>query len=283
MGVNKRSVKTGFGNAASTYDEAAVIQRESLQQLLARLQQISPCAENILDLGSGTGAARPGLRALYEKADYIGLDIAFSMLRHSAGKESIKSKKSVCADAEALPFKYDVFDIVFSASTLQWCDDISTVFAECLRILKPNGLLIFSTYGPQTLTELRTSFVELNEYSRVKQFLDMHIVGDLLVAAGFQSPVIESERICVEYGDPAQLLRDLKLTGATNHMQSRPKGLFTQKQIRSVLEAYQKFRLPNGKYPATYELIYGHGWAVPTDEITKTTDSAQWRPIKFKR
>ena len=276
--INKQNVKTAFGNAVSTYDESAIVQSEILKRLIFKLKSISVKVDALLDLGSGTGSAQSELQHLYGNDNYYSLDIALPMLQFAIKNSKFELHTSVCGDAEALPYKANVFDLVFSASTLQWCNDIASVFADCLRTLRPQGLFIFSLFGPDTLRELRHSFAQVDSYPRVKNFADMHLLGDLLLQTGFSSPVMEAEKLTVEYQDPMQLLRDLKATGATNKLQSRSRGLLTKRQIDTMLNEYRKFQLPNGTYPATYEVVYGHAWKI---ESVPAPNRDEWQPITF--
>lgn len=276
--INKQSVKTAFGNAVNTYDESAVVQSEILKRLLSKLTSITVEVNALLDLGSGTGSAQTELQNLFGNDSYYSLDIALPMLQFAKKNSQYELHTAVCGDAEALPYKASTFDLVFSASTLQWCNDIASVFADCLRTLRPQGLFIFSLFGPDTLQELRYSFAQVDSHQRVKNFADMHLLGDLLLQTGFSSPVMEAEKLTIEYRDPMQLLRDLKATGATNKLQSRPRGLLTKHQIDSMLEEYRNFQLPNGAYPATYEVVYGHARKM---EPATARDHNEWQPIKF--
>ena len=281
MTVCKNAVRATFGNAANTYDDSAIIQREILLRLLAKLKLMSLEVNAILDLGSGTGTAYNELQSQFGIESYLAIDLALPMLQYAHTSSAIPINKCVCGDAEALPFKDEVFDVVFSASTLQWCNNIADVFNDCLRVLRQKGLFIFSLFGPDTLQELRQSFAQVDPYPRVKTFTDMHQLGDQLVQVGFYAPVMETERLTLEYQDPMQLLRDLKSTGTTNQLQSRSKGLLTKRQLNAAMQKYEQFRLPNGKYPATYEIVYGHAWK---GEVIKrgSTDVSEWQPVTFK-
>ncbi len=282
MDLRKQSVRSNFGAAAQTYNSSSVVQKEILVQLLDRLKLMSLEVESLLDLGSGTGAASGQLQDLFGKESYVPLDIALPMLKFANQQNVNACTKYVCGDAEALPFKADSFDIVFSASALQWCENTETVFHDCLRVLRTGGLLIFSLFGPDTLQELRACFEQVDPFPRVIPFSDMHVLGDQLVRAGFYAPVMEMDQITVEYSEPLQLLRDLKSAGATNNRQDRSKGLLTQKKLNAVIGEYQKFRLPNGKYPATYEVIYGHAWCAPSTKIHPESKGG-WQQIHFDR
>lgn len=282
MNISKKHVNQAFGKAAKTYNEAAVVQSEILNRLLSRLSLLQPACQSLLDMGSGTGLARNEIQKMYGQNAYLALDMAYPMLKFALDDNNDKSlHPSICADMEMLPLKEDVVETIFSASSLQWSNNVQQTFLECLRILKNKGLLLFSTFGPGTLSELYQCFREVDDYPHVKEFADMHELGDILLSVGFASPVMESEIITVEYSDPWQLFRDLKSTGATNHVQNRSKGLLSKERLNLVLDEYEKFRLPNGKYPVSYEVIYGHGRKLTTN--SSDLADGDWQPISFKR
>ncbi len=281
MNVSKKDVSSSFGKAAKSYNEAAVVQNEILQRLLSRLTLLQPTCENILDLGSGTGLARSSIQGMYGSDAYIALDLAYPMLKYAVDEDTNnKAHNCVCADFEMLPIKNNTIETIFSASSLQWCNDFQAAFQESFRALKIEGLFIFSTFGPDTLKEIKHCFSQIDNDPHVKVFTDMHDLGDILLSIGFTSPVMESEIITVEYSDPRQLFRDLKATGATNHLQDRSRGLMGKDRLNAVLEEYKKFQLSNGKYPASYEVIYGHGRKNPPKATMD--DSQEWKPIHFK-
>ncbi|MEM8844601.1 MAG: malonyl-ACP O-methyltransferase BioC [Pseudomonadota bacterium] len=277
MNFSKKSVQAAFSDAAISYNDAAVVQNEILIRLLERLKILYNSRANILDLGSGTGLARNELQECFGHEQYFAFDIAERMLAYAHAKFGVQH--SVCGDIESLPFKKNSFDIIFSASTLQWCNQVDQAFHEAMRVLNNNGLFIFSSFGPGTLKELRQCFSDVDMHSHVNTFIDFHDLGDLLASAGFSGVVMESEVITVEYSDPMMLLRDLQATGATNHMVDRPKGLLGKQSINRVLEEYESFRLVNSKYPASYEVIFGHGWK--KDRIASSAVD-DWQPIQFK-
>ena len=275
MKVSKKKVQTAFSNAATSYNQAAVVQNEILQRLLERLESLHDTQATVLDLGSGTGLARSKLQTRYGQEQYFAIDIAEKMLRFT--HKNFGAQRAVCGDVEYLPFKKNSFDLIFSASTLQWCNQVGLAFDEVLRVLKQDGLFLFSSFGPATLKELRTCFNNVDEYPHVNTFIDLHDLGDMLVSAGFTDVVMESEVITIEYSEPMQLLRDLQATGATNHLTDRSKGLFGKQTMSKVLDEYQSYKLQNGKYPASYEVIYGHGWK---KEMANNLVE-EWQPIQF--
>ncbi|MCG5513308.1 malonyl-ACP O-methyltransferase BioC [Ectothiorhodospira shaposhnikovii] len=263
--VDKQRVRATFDRAASSYDEAAVLQKEVCSRLLERLAWIRLQPARVLDAGTGTGQGLRGLRRRYRGARAVGLDLSPSMLRQ-AGKGGGWWRKPglVCADVEALPFADAGFDLIFSSLTIQWCNDLDRTFAGFRRVLAPGGLLMFTTLGPDTLHELRSAWEAVDGHAHVNAFLDMHDVGDALVRAGFADPVMDVERITVTYPRMGRLMRDLQAIGATNALLGRGRGLTTPSRLRAAEAAYESFRNAEGVLPATYEVIYGHAWVTAT-------------------
>jgi len=282
MKVSRDKVKTSFSKAATSYNHAAVVQKEILARLLEKLKLLrQDRVDVLLDVGSGTGLASESLREHYGDSAYFAMDFALPMLAWAKKESQVNNQYAVCGDVELLPFQDKSLDIIFSASTFQWCNDIGAAFQESCRALKDQGLFLFSTFGPDTLSELRHCFAQTDDHPHVSSFIDMQSLGDGLLASGFESPVMESEIITVEYSDPMQLLKDLQDTGATNHLEQRARGMMTRRRLNDVLNEYKKFVLPNGKYPASYEVIYGHGWK-PSIEQSNQNSAQEWQPIQFK-
>ncbi len=257
---DKASARRSFERAADRYDEAAVLQREVATRLLERLDLVRLSPQRILDLGSGTGYCIDGLLARYRKAEVVALDIALPMLRHARRRGRwLRRPRCVCADAERLPFADDSFDLVFSNLMMQWCVDLDATFAELRRVIRPGGLLLFSSFGPDTLKELRAAWGEVDGYAHVNTFLDMHDVGDALLRARFADPVMDVERLTLTYRDVRKLMRELKQIGAHNVTAGRPRGLTGRHRLQRLVEAYERFR-HDGLLPATYEIVNGHAW-----------------------
>lgn len=262
----KRAVRRAFGRAAATYDGHSVLQREVGARLLKHLDPINIAPRTLIDLGCGTGAFFPELRERFPKAVHLGLDIALPMLEKARGRTTTwqrllrrPSPQLVCADAERLPFATGSVDLVFSNLALQWTDP-GRVFAEASRVLVPGGLFLFSTFGPDTLRELRGAFATVDAQGHVNRFIDMHDLGDGLVHAGLAEPVMEMEMITLEYATVEDVARDLQAIGARNALPDRPRGLSGRGRWRKVTEAYEKHRRADGALPASYEVIYGHAW-----------------------
>ncbi|VAW74948.1 Malonyl-[acyl-carrier protein] O-methyltransferase [hydrothermal vent metagenome] len=257
----KRLARRSFGQAAASYDAAAVLQQEVAQRLLERLDIMKLEPARILDLGCGTGQCIPELMTRYQRADIVALDIAHPMLEQARKRGRwLRRPRCVCADAERLPFADASFDLVFSNLMLQWCVDIDTVFTELQRVLRPGGLLLFTSFGPDTLKELRDSWAQVDGYTHVNAFLDMHDVGDALLKTRFADPVMDVERITVTYPDVWKLMRELKQIGAHNVTAGRPRGLTGKLQLQKLVSAYERYRQA-GVLPASYEIVNGHAWA----------------------
>ncbi|MGH8726740.1 MAG: malonyl-ACP O-methyltransferase BioC [Burkholderiales bacterium] len=262
--VEKRAKKRAFERAAETYDAAAVLQREVARRLIERLEYVKQAPMVILDAGAGTGFASGELTARYPGSSVIALDIAHPMLRRA------RAGLLVCADIEQLPLKRESVGMVWSNLTLQWSNRPDFVFSEAARALQPGGLFLFSTFGPDTLKELRVAWRDADTH--VNLFADMHDLGDLVVASGLVDPVMERETLTVTYSEVTDLMRDLKAIGAQNATFGRRKGLTGRAALERVQKNYEHFRR-DGKLPATFEVIYAHAWK------PETRLSSSGRPI----
>ncbi|MCS5709825.1 malonyl-ACP O-methyltransferase BioC [Candidatus Berkiella aquae] len=262
--MNKNDIARSFSLAAKTYDHHAFVQQEIGHRLIERLDYIKQTPRLILDVGSGTGHLTRILQQKFPDSMVLGLDIAQGMAQFAKSKQSWQFWKNnphyLCADAESLPFANASIDFIFSNFTLQWCANLSQTFAEFKRVLKPEGMIFFSTLGPQTLHELKSSFAAVDNKTHVNEFVDMHDIGDHLLNLRFSDPVIDMEMLTIEYPDVNTLLTDLKGTGAHNMNVDRPEGCISKHMFQRMIEAYSHFKQPNGCIPASYEIIYGHAW-----------------------
>lgn len=258
----KSKIAHNFNRAASTYDKAAFLQKEIGYRLLEHLHLIKINPLIILDLGSGTGFFANILAQIYPHAHIINLDIAQSMVSYAKQNQRSSTQAYLCADGDACPFKSRSIDLVFSNCTLHWFLDPKAIFKEIHRILKPNGLFLFSTLGPDTLRELRYSFTCIDDHPHVNTFLDMHDIGDMLLQTAFLDPVMYKENIMLTYQNVITLLHDLKLSGSQSVYPLSPtKGLSTKKTFDKLQIAYDTYRSLEGTLPATFEVLYGQGWA----------------------
>lgn len=261
--LNKAAVAKFSDRAAKSYDHAAILQKEVLSRLLERLQYIRHRPETIVDIGCGTGQGIRGLQKAYPRASIHAADLSREMLALARSRYRwLAAKRLVCADMERLPYAAASFDLVFSSLALPWANDLRATLAEFARISRPGALLMFASLGPGTLIELARSWQALDPYPRVHPFIDMHDVGDAMMAAGFAQPVVDVETLRLEYTAFRSLLRDLRQTGASNAQISRRQGLMTPAQLRRLEAAYREHGFEGGKFVASFEVVYGHAWAV---------------------
>ena len=263
----KSAVRRAFERAAPTYDRHAVLQREVASRLAGHLDPMRLEPRRIVDLGCGTGESFAELGRRFPAARLVGIDLAHAMLAQASGRTPAwkrllraNAPALVCADAERLPLARASVQLVFSNLALQWCRP-EAVFAEASRILEVGGVLIFSTFGPDTLKELRAAFAGVDEYEHVNPFVDMHDLGDALVHAGLAEPVMEMEVLTLEYSSVEAVAHDLKAIGAGNVLPGRPRGLSGRGRWQRMVERYERERR-DGVLPATYEVVYGHAWKV---------------------
>lgn len=268
---SKHDIRAAFEASADRYDEVAFLQREVGSRLLERLQLLKHKPNSILDIGSGTGFCSAALAERYQQARIVSLDLSEAMLRHTRRRYSrwdrFRRKHGfVAGDAEHLPFADASFDMLFSSLTVQWCSDLEQTFKEFHRVLKPGGVLFYTTLGPDTLKELRASWAEVDDRVHVNTFLDMHDVGDAMLRAHLAEPVLDTEHLTLTYRKSMQLMRDLKELGAHNINPGRHLGLTGPRKLKAVMEAYERFRQADGQLPATYEVVYGHAWRAEKEQ-----------------
>lgn len=262
--IDRQAMRAAFEKAASSYDAAAVLQQEVAIRLVERMQLMSMKPQSILDAGTGTGFISQLLAERYPKAKITALDLAFNMLKQSKNKRSFKQRWNkqfhyVNAEVENLPFADASLELVISGLTFQWCQDLPKVFKEIRRVLAPGGLLLFSTFGPDTLKELRQSWAEVDDTPHVNMFADMHDVGDALLQSGFLDPVMDMEMLTVTYEDIKTVMRDLKQIGAHNVMQGRSHHMTGKNKLKLMMQAYEQYR-QDGLVPVSHEIVYGHAW-----------------------
>jgi malonyl-CoA O-methyltransferase len=256
--IDTRHVRHAFGRAAPDYLRHAALQREVEDRLLERLDYYTATPRRVLDLGCGPGRAAALLRRRYAGAEVIALDLAVPMLRQVRTGWR-RPLLRVCADARALPLPEASVDVLFSNLCIQWLDDLPALFAEFRRVLRPGGYVAFSTFGPDTLRELRAAWAAVDRTPHVVGFADIAGVGDALLAAGFRDPVLDTEHFTVHHADAIELMRELKAIGATNADAARARGLTGRSRFRRMLDAYERFRR-DGLLPATYEVIAAHAF-----------------------
>lgn len=271
--VDKRRVRRSFDRAAQGYAGVAVLQREVGRRLMERLELVRIAPASVLDAGAGTGELSARLARRYRGAHTVLLDLSAAMLAAARRRGSLlerwRGRRSfVCADAERLPLAAGCVDLIVSNLMLQWCNDLEGALREFRRVLRPGGLLMFTTLGPDTLRELRASWRAVDGHVHVNAFIDMHDIGDALLRAGFADPVMDREDMVLTYEGVPALMRELKALGAHNSTGGRPRGLTGRGRLAGMIAAYEAFR-QDGRLPATYEVIHGHCWAPAAGQATR--------------
>ncbi|MBU1396583.1 MAG: malonyl-ACP O-methyltransferase BioC [Gammaproteobacteria bacterium] len=288
-------VRRAFDHAAASYDAHAVLQREVCDRLLERLDFMTLKPTRVLDIGTGTGYGQAHLRSRYAEAECCALDIAPAMLAAARARlpqptwaqrilqhltpHPLPLTHMVCADMDRLPLAPSSVNLVWSSLALQWAHDLEATLKGFYRVLAPGGLLIFATFGPDTLKELRAAFSAIDDAPHVNRFIDLHDIGDMLIHAGFASPVMEMEMLTLTYADLKTLMRDLKGIGAHNAATTRRRGLLGKSAWARLEQAYEAHRL-EGRLPATFEVIYGHAWA---GDKTQRADGRQVIQLKIQK
>jgi malonyl-CoA O-methyltransferase len=266
----RRAARRRFERAARTYAGASRLEAEVAARMAERLDYVKLAPRRILDAGSGPPQAL--FRARYPQAQVIAVDFALAML-HARKRRFFERNRpqAVCADLARLPLADSAVDLVWSNMALHWVADPLAAFREFARALAPDGLLMFSTLGPDTLKELRAAAGE----ARVHVFHDLHDLGDMLVAAGFAAPVMDMEMLTFEYRAADGLLKDLRGSGQTNARADRARGL-AGKDFAARL---RRARLPR----ASFEVVYGHAWK-PAALSSKRGEAGAAKTVRvFKR
>jgi malonyl-CoA O-methyltransferase len=266
--LDRRALQRSFDRASDGYDAAAGLQRSVREELLTRLQFFQLEPQRILDLGAGTGAAALQLRRMYPRSRVLAVDLAEGMLRSARRRQRLWRRFGLlCAAANALPLKNGSVDLVFCNLMLQWCDQPIQVFAEVRRVLKPGGLLLYSSFGPETLRELRAAWSAADAHPHVSQFPDMPQLAAAMAEAGLIEPVIDIETRVSYYGAVHELTNELRALGARNAVANRQRSLMGKSRLQTMTQAYELVRVARG-LPATYEIIYGAGFAGAAREPT---------------
>jgi len=259
--LDRRAVAQAFDRASASYDAAAALQMRVRSDLLERIAELKLEPLAILDLGAGTGHSSRALKRRHPRSLVIAADIAIGMLERAKQQSRwLRRFERVRADAYSLPLRDASIDLVFSNLMLQWCDDLDAVFAEISRVLRPGGAFLFSTFGPGTLAELREAWGASHAPgNHVNHFFDAQALGAALMHAGLSEPVLDVERIELDYPDVLTLMRELKAIGAHNVTRGRARGLTGRQRLAAMTQAYEKQRR-EGALPATYEVINAVCW-----------------------
>ena len=268
---DSQHIRRSFGRAADSYQDAAGLQREVEGWLLESLMYLDDTVPaTVVDLGSGPGHASAEMRRRWPKARIVAVDLALPMLQRldpraggglAGGLGLRRGIDRVCGDAAALPLADGSVDVLFSNLCLQWVEDLQAAFAGFRRVLKPGGLLLLSTFGHDTLHELRAAFAEADEAPHVSPFTTIANFGDALMHAGFRDPVIDRDMLVRGHDDLPALMRELRALGATNALAQRRRSLTGRTRFARAAAAYEPLRMENGKLPASWEVVTAMAWA----------------------
>lgn len=254
-------ISKAFSKHAADYEHAAKVQKEIGNRLFERLQYLKIAPRRILDLGCGPGGFSKELTLLYPKAQVIGMDLSLAMLEQAKGKQSWRRKWSlVAADMQKMPFATGIFDLVFANQVIHWSSSLAHVFRELNRVMNVDGCLMFTTLGPDTFKELKTAWSDANQYAHINEFVDMHDIGDCLMSEHFLDPVMDMELLSIHYETLPQLLRALRTQGVRNINPQRNHGLTGKSAWKQFETRYATMQTATGKYPLTYEVVYGQAW-----------------------
>ena len=258
--LNFHDVRRRFDRAAVSFDGVDFVHRETGNGLMTRLSPMLVDVKTILDLGGATGRSCRPLCKRFKRSRVIVLDASHEMLRAAESRQSWFSRVSTLqCDAMAMPLQEGCIDLVFSNLLLPWIDDLHSMFSEVARVLRKDGLFVFSTLGPDSLAELREAWAAIDDDEHVNSFADMHDVGDGLVRTGLRDPVLDTDFLNVSYRDTESLFRDLTLLGARNCLDGRSKSL-TGKARFHHMEDQLRSRFTDGILELKLELVYGHAW-----------------------
>ncbi|MFH1869971.1 MAG: methyltransferase domain-containing protein [Pseudomonadota bacterium] len=265
-------MRSDFADAAATYDSAAVLAREVGARMAARLDLVKIAPQRVADIGCATGDGIRELQRRYAKALPLAVDYALPMLHAVRSRTprlqrlAGRGPRLVNADVRALPLAANSLGLVWSNLMLQWLDDPLRALKELHRVLEVGGLLSFATLGPDTLKQLRAAAAEvgagglclpgmaLRAPATVRRFLDMHDLGDMLIAAGFGDPVMDMEMITLSYPTPRAFLADQRHLGVRDALLGRQGW----RDWRRLLGAWSQDA--ERRLPATFEIVYGHAW-----------------------
>ncbi|MGZ3237760.1 MAG: methyltransferase domain-containing protein [Burkholderiaceae bacterium] len=273
--------------------ESAFLRREVATRMHERLALVKLAPQRVLDAGCGEGSDLITLQRRFPGAQVLGLDASAGMLtaardNHLAARSSVNRllkkwlppkvgmssgshTELLCGDFAQLPFGVKAVDLVWSNLALHWHPQPDRIFAEWRRVLRVDGLLMFSCFGPDTFKELRTAFAEIDGMPHALPFVDMHDFGDMLVNAGFSTPVMDMETIMVTYESVEKLMADVRAWGG-NPLATRRRSLIGKDAWKRVVGIFEKMRRSDGRIPLTFEVIYGHAFR-PVPRVTASGET----------
>lgn len=267
-------IKSSFSKKAATYDSQSFIQKEVNNRLIERLGLIKHQKSKILDIGSGTGRLSQDIEEKYPSASVTSMDISYEMLQ--VHKKKNHNARCIAGNAENPPFKLSSFDTILSSLTLHWCTIDSNLFLNFSNLLKPSGLLLFSVSGPDTFKEFKKCPVHILEKLRFNDFLDMHYYGDFLLNANFKDPVVDNEKITLEFSTFGQLLKSIRFTG-TNITDLSNRARITKSEYNTVKSCL--YNDSSDSFELTYDIIFGYALK-PAKTLDKSGKLIKIKEIK---
>ncbi|MEZ5691523.1 MAG: methyltransferase domain-containing protein [Rickettsiales bacterium] len=246
---DKNYIKADFGSAAASYDEKAQLQKIIRDETISIAETYFPDNSRILDIGCGTAAFYDEVKKLDNGWWVTGVDIAYGMCKKSAEKGAMV----INADAEMLPFADSSFDGVFSSLVMQWVDNPKQFISEILRILKPEGMAVITSFVDGTISELEKAFAEIDSFPHISKFVPSELLLNTVAHLGGVVLEVNDENRYVEsYDDVMSVLRSIKNIGAGNKLLNRRKGLMTPRQLEKLKNSYE---IEDGKYPLSWNVM----------------------------
>lgn len=290
MILNLAHLQRQFDRRAARYAEHDAVLREVAARMHERLDLIKASPARVLDAGCGIGRDLPSLRTRYPSAHVFALDLSEQSLRQwhrprhglmawwkQLTRSVLSHTHAVQANFAALPFANASLDMIYSNLSLPHNTEPHQLFPEWARTLKPGGLLMFSTLGPDTLHECRKAGLGKS----IPDWVDMHDLGDMMIDAGFTTPVVDMEKLTVTYPNAEALLTELHAWGGNASLERRT-GLAGKHHWRSIRDALTKQQNPQGRISLTLEVIYGHAWrGTPRPEMLIDQEGSTWVGVKF--
>ncbi len=270
MKLDQKALIRNVARTLDIYNEAAVVHRQAADEMLERLSWVKLAPQNVVDIGCGTGYLTSRLWADFPGANVYAVDLVHAALM----TQRLRHKPAVVADTVQLPFATGSCDLVVSNLVLHCCDDLGAALGEAGRVLRPGGLLMFTTFGPDTLIELREAWRLADATPHVHDFIDMHDIGDGLLHGAFSDPVMDAERYTVTHKTIDSIIADLRATGETNVLQARRRGLTGKNRFAAFREAFEKQRTEDGLLPVSYEVVFGHTWKPENRTSVRVSDIA---------
>lgn len=276
MPATTETVRRQFDARAARLAGHDFLLGEIRSRLLERLGLMKLAPRRVLDVGCGAGASREAIAQRYAQADWLGVDLSTAMLVQGRPQGLAatwsrwlgRAPQLVCAEASALPLASGSVDLLLSNLMLHWHPRPHTVFPEWSRVLASDGLLLFSVFGPDTGKELRAAWRAAGLAGTPMSFVDMHDFGDMMVAAGLATPVMDVETIRLTYASPQDLIAEVRALGG-NPRKDRLAHLPSGRAARALHGELESMRDAQGRIALSFEVAYGHAWKPAPRAVNK--------------